>query len=105
MKNSFDEKILEDICIKYSKGQACVANYNSPTQAVISGDSSAIEDIAPKIVEAGALKVIKLNVSGAFHSPLMNPAKEQLDEFIKNVKFSNPIFPVYSNTTSFPIDK
>lgn len=99
-----DEKILEDICIKYSKGQACVANYNSPTQAVISGDSSAIEDIAPKIVEAGALKVIKLNVSGAFHSPLMNPAKEQLDEFIKNVKFSNPIFPVYSNTTSFPID-
>ncbi len=99
-----DEKILEDICLKYSNGQACVANYNSPTQAVISGDSSAIEDITPKILSAGALKVIKLNVSGAFHSPLMNSAKEKLNEFIKNVKFYDPIFPVYSNTTSFPID-
>ena len=74
-----DEKILEDICIRYSKGRACVANYNSPAQAVISGDSFAIEDIAPKILSAGALKVIKLNVSGAFHSPLMNSAKEKLN--------------------------
>ena len=98
-----DEKILEDICIRYSKGRACVANYNSPAQAVISGDSFAIEDIAPKILSAGALKVIKLNVSGAFHSPLMNSAKEKLNEFIKNVKFSDPIYPVYSNTTSFPV--
>ena len=98
-----DEKILEDICIRYSEGRACVANYNSPTQAVISGDSFAIEDIAPKILSAGALKVIKLNVSGAFHSPLMNSAKEKLNEFINNVKFSDPIYPVYSNTTSFPV--
>ena len=70
---------------------------------MISGNSSAIENITPKILSAGALKVIKLNVSGAFHSPLMNSAKEKLNEFIKNVKFSDPIYPVYSNTTSFPV--
>ena len=98
-----DEKILEDICINYSNGVVCVANYNSPTQSVISGDSNAIEDISPKILEAGAIKVIKLNVSGAFHSPLMKTAQDKLNEYIQDAKFGDAIFPVYSNTSASPI--
>ena len=98
------EKVLEDLCAKYSKGIVCVANYNSPSQAVISGDSNAIEDISPDILEAGALKVIKLNVSGAFHSPLMEEAKQKLKGFIENIKFSNPIFPIYSNISATPVE-
>ena len=98
------EKVLEDLCAKYSKGIVRVANYNSPSQAVISGDSYAIEDISPDILEAGALKVIKLNVSGAFHSPLMEEAKQKLKGFIENIKFSNPIFPIYSNISATPVD-
>ena len=98
------EKVLEDLCAKYSKGIVRVANYNSPSQAVISGDSYAIEDISPDILEAGALKVIKLNVSGAFHSPLMEEAKQKLKGFIENIKFSNPIFPIYSNISATPAD-
>ena len=97
------EKVLEDLCAKYSNGIVCVANYNSPSQVVISGDSNAIEDISPDILEAGALKVIKLNVSGAFHSPLMEEAKQKLKGFIENIKFSNPIFPIYSNISATPV--
>ena len=99
-----EEKKLEDLCSNYSKGIVCIANYNSPSQTVISGERAAIEDISPKILETGALKVIKLNVSGAFHSPLMETAKEKLGNFISNVEISNPIFPVYSNVTSKPIN-
>jgi len=100
-----DEKILEEICVNYSKGVVCVANYNSRNQAVISGDSAAIEDISSKLLEAGAIKVIKLNVSGAFHSPLMETAKDKLGEFILNISISDAIFPVYSNTSASPVSE
>ena len=98
-----DEKILEDICTNYSNGVACVANYNSRTQSVISGDSNAIKDISPKILEAGAIKVIKLNVSGAFHSPLMKTAQDKLNKYVQDTKFGDAIFPVYSNTSASPV--
>jgi len=98
-----DEKTLQDHCANYSKGIVCVANYNSHNQAVISGDSTAIDNISPELLKAGAIKVIKLNVSGAFHSPLMEPAKHKLDKFIQGVDINDAIFPVYSNVSATPV--
>ncbi len=70
---------IEEICRNFSKqGQACIANYNSSSQVVITGDVDSIENVTPQLLEAGAMKVIPLNVSGAFHSPLMSSAKEKL---------------------------
>lgn len=75
------------------------ANYNSPGQLVISGSVKGIEIAAAKLTEAGAKRVITLNVSGAFHSPFMQPAAEELSNAIKTTKFSKGTCPIYQNVT------
>lgn len=78
------------------------ANYNSPGQLVISGSIKGIDIAIEKLTALGAKRAMKLPVGGAFHSPLMNPAKIELAEAINSTKFSNPICPVYQNYLALP---
>ena len=78
------------------------ANYNSPGQLVISGTKQGIEVACEKLKEAGAKRALPLSVSGGFHSWLMEPAKEELEDAIHNATFSNPICPIYQNVTALP---
>ena len=96
-----DEQI-QNICSNYTDGIVCVANYNSPSQVVISGETSAISNISSLLIEKGAIKVVRLNVSGAFHSPLMREAKDVLKEHLSSMNIENISFPVYTNLTSKP---
>ena len=75
------------------------ANYNCPGQIVISGSNKGVDIACKKLTEAGALRAIKLNVGGAFHSPLMEPAKLELEEAILSTTVSKPICPIYQNVT------
>ena len=93
-----DEKI-EEICAESStEGNIVVAaNYNCPGQLVISGNIDAVNVACEKLKAAGAKRALPLKVGGAFHSPLMQPAKEELEEAIKATKISTPKCPVYQN--------
>ncbi|MCF6183466.1 MAG: ACP S-malonyltransferase [Bacteroidales bacterium] len=93
-----DEKV-EEICASIDD-VVVPANYNTNGQIVISGSISGIDKAIEKLTEAGAKRAIKLNVGGAFHSPLMEPAREKLAEAIENTVFNNPICPVYQNVTA-----
>lgn len=90
------------ICQQATQGDSLVvpANYNSDEQTVISGEIDAVERAMALAKEAGAKRAIRLPVSGAFHSPLMAPAKKGLQEAISAAALSNPAFPVYSNVTA-----
>jgi len=88
---------VEDICKSITDEIVVPANYNCPGQIVISGSIAGIDKAIEKLKEAGAKRAMKLNVGGAFHSPLMEPAKEKLSEAIKSTKFKSPICPVYQN--------
>lgn len=88
------EKILKNI-----KDVVVPANYNSPGQLVISGSISGVEDACKLLEEAGAKRVIPLKVGGAFHSPLMEPAGNELAEAINTTKFNKGICPIYQNVT------
>ncbi|MEP2024601.1 MAG: ACP S-malonyltransferase [Reichenbachiella sp.] len=90
-----DEKV-EEICAGIDD-VVVAANYNCPGQLVISGSNSGIELACEKMKEAGAKRALPLPVGGAFHSPLMEPAREQLAAAIESTTFSNPICPVYQN--------
>jgi len=76
------------------------ANYNCPGQIVISGSIKAIDEACKQLLAAGAKRALKLNVGGAFHSPLMEPAKELFKKAIDSVSFKNPDFPVYQNVST-----
>ena len=76
-----------------------MANYNSPVQTVISGLKAGLEAIEPLLKEAGARRVVHLPVSGPFHSPLLEEAKNLFEEFLVTVPFNDPIIPIYSNVT------
>ena len=78
------------------------ANYNSPGQIVISGEESAVDEACVKLKEAGAKRALKLPVSGAFHSPLMEPAREELAKAIEATPFKEPLCPIYQNVTALP---
>ncbi len=93
-----DEKV-EEICAEVSKENGCVvpANYNCPGQLVISGEVPAVEAACTRMKEAGAKRALMLPVSGGFHSPMMQPAKEELESAIAKTEFSEPICPVYQN--------
>lgn len=78
------------------------ANYNCPGQIVISGTNRGIEIACQKLTEAGAKRVLPLKVGGAFHSPLMEPARKELEAAIKNTKFSVPVCPIYQNVDAKP---
>lgn len=98
-----DEKI-EEVCEEIRKeGKVVVpANYNCPGQLVISGDEEAIAVACEKLSAAGAKRALPLKVGGAFHSPLMQPAKEELQEAIENTSFAAPRCPVYQNVDAMP---
>jgi len=96
-----DDKIVEEVCSSIN-AVVVPANYNSPGQIVISGSIEGI-DIAIKILTAkGAKRAIKLAVGGAFHSPLMEPARLELEEAINNTTFNKPVCPVYQNVSAKP---
>jgi len=96
-----DDSIVEDVCSSV-KEIVVPANYNSPGQIVISGSNEGIDKAIEVLKERGAKRALKLAVGGAFHSPLMEPARLELEEAIKNTKFSTPICPVYQNVSSKP---
>ncbi len=94
-----DDAKVEEIC-KAVKGIVVPANYNCPGQLVISGAVAAIDEACEKLKEAGAKRALKLQVGGAFHSPLMEPARVSLEQAINETVFSQPICPVYQNVTA-----
>ena len=96
---NLDDKIVEDICASID-GVVVAANYNCPGQLVISGEYSAVELACEKMKEAGAKRALILPVGGAFHSPMMEPAREELAAAIEATQFSQPICPVYQNVTA-----
>ena len=96
---NLDDKIVEDICASID-GVVVAANYNCPGQLVISGEYSAVELACEKMKEAGAKRALILPVGGAFHSPMMEPAREELAAAIEATVFSQPICPVYQNVTA-----
>ncbi len=94
-----DDKIVEDVCASID-GVVVAANYNCPGQLVISGETSAVEKACEALLAAGAKRAIILPVGGAFHSPMMEPAREELAAAIEATTFSEPICPVYQNVTA-----
>ena len=94
-----DDNIVEDICEK-TEGIVVAANYNCPGQLVISGEINAIDKACESLTEAGARRALKLPVGGAFHSPLMEPARKELQDAIAATTFNNPMCPVYQNVTA-----
>ncbi len=95
-----DEKV-EEICASVN-GVCVPANYNSPGQVVISGTFEAIEEAVAKFKEAGAKRALPLKVGGAFHSPLMEPARAELAKAIEEANFAKPICPIYQDVDALP---
>ena len=91
-----ENEVVEDICEKV-KGIVVAANYNCPGQLVISGTVDAINDACELLKEAGARRALVLPVGGAFHSPLMEPARAELAKAIETTTFNTPICPIYQN--------
>jgi [acyl-carrier-protein] S-malonyltransferase len=98
---------IEAICEQASAGGGVVvaANYNTPGQVVISGDVGSVERAMAMAKEAGAKRAVRLNVSGAFHSPLMESASDGLAEALSGASFSDCEFPVYANVNALPVTK
>lgn len=94
-----EDDVIEKICATID-GVVVPANYNSPGQLVISGSISAVEAACVKLTEAGAKRAMILPVGGAFHSPLMEPAREELAAAIEATHFANPTCPVYQNVNA-----
>ena len=92
---------VEEICAS-CEGVVVAANYNCEGQIVISGEKEAVEEACAKMKEAGAKRALTLPVGGAFHSPLMEPARTELAEGIEKARFSIPICPIYQNVTALP---
>ena len=93
-----DEKV-EEICSKIDD-IVVPANYNCPGQVVISGTISGVDVACERLLEAGAKRALKLKVGGAFHSPLMAPAKEELEKAIHATAFKAPVCPVFQNVST-----
>ena len=95
-----DDSKVEEICASITEHIVVAANYNCPGQLVISGSIEGITVACEKLKAAGAKRALVLQVGGAFHSPLMEPAKKELEEAINATHFSNPICPVYQNVNA-----
>lgn len=98
-----DDSIVENICAE-TPGIVVAANYNCPGQLVISGDVVAVELACGKLKEAGAKRALMLPVGGAFHSPLMEPAREELAAAIDNTNFGSPSCPIYQNVSTTAVN-
>lgn len=94
-----DDNVVEEVCDSID-GVVVAANYNSPGQLVISGSIEAIDEAVAKLSEAGARRALVLPVGGAFHSPLMEPARLELEKAINETNFTTPICPVYQNVNA-----
>ncbi len=94
-----DDTIVEEVCAQ-TDGIVVAANYNCPGQLVISGELTAINKACEALTEKGARRALVLPVGGAFHSPLMEPAREELAAAIENTTFNEPICPIYQNVTA-----
>jgi [acyl-carrier-protein] S-malonyltransferase len=94
-----DDKTVEDVCASID-GVVVAANYNCPGQLVISGETTAVEKASEAMKAAGAKRALILPVGGAFHSPMMEPAREELAAAIEATQFSTPVCPVYQNVTA-----
>ena len=98
---ALDDDIVENVC-KEINGIVVAANYNCPGQLVISGELKSIESACEKLKQIGARRALVLPVGGAFHSPLMEEAKKELEEAISKTVFSKPICPIYQNVNGLP---
>jgi len=94
------EAQVEEICASVQGEVVVAANYNAPGQLVISGSVAGVDIASEQLKIAGVRRVIKLPVGGAFHSPLMEPAREELAKVIEQTTFRNPVCPVYQNVTA-----
>jgi len=97
-----DDQKVEEICASITDEIVVAANYNCPGQLVISGSMKGIEIACEKMKAAGAKRALPLQVGGAFHSPLMEPAREELAAAIQSTTFSKPTCPVYQNVNALP---
>lgn len=97
-----DDDVVATICASITDEIVVAANYNCPGQLVISGSNKGIEIACEKLKAAGAKRALPLQVGGAFHSPLMNPAKEELSGAINSTNFKTPVCPVYQNVNAKP---
>ena len=98
-----EDDVVEKICAEITEEVVVPANYNSPGQLVISGSLKGIEIACEKLKAAGAKRALVLNVGGAFHSPLMQPAKDELQQAIEATVFNTPPCPIYQNVSASPI--
>lgn len=96
-----DDETIETVCAGISE-VVVPANYNSPGQLVISGSIEGIDKACAELTEKGAKRALKLSVGGAFHSPLMEPARVELEAAIQAAKFNTPVCPVYQNVDAKP---
>lgn len=94
-----EDGVVERVCRSIKDHTVVPANYNCPGQIVISGTVAGVEQACAMLTEEGALRTVILNVGGAFHSPLMQPAKERLETAIHAARFAQPICPIYQNVT------
>jgi [acyl-carrier-protein] S-malonyltransferase len=97
-----EDELVESICAEI-EGTVVAANYNCPGQLVISGDLAAVEKACEVLKERGAKRALILPVGGAFHSPLMEPARKELAEAIEATTFSTPSCPIYQNVSTFAV--
>ena len=99
---ALEDEVVENIC-RETEGIVVAANYNCPGQLVISGEVESVNIACEKLKEAGAKRALVLPVGGAFHSPLMDPAKEELSQVINATEFKEPVCPVYQNVNAQPV--
>lgn len=97
-----DDEVVEEVC-RSVDDVVVAANYNCPGQLVISGSVAGVDKACELLTEKGAKRALKLPVGGAFHSPLMEPAREELAAAIQNTVFSVPVCPVYQNVNALPV--
>ncbi len=97
-----EDHVVEEVCASIKEEIVVAANYNCPGQLVISGSIKGIEIACEKLKAAGAKRALPLQVGGAFHSPLMEPAREELAAAIDSTQFINPVCPVYQNVNALP---
>ena len=96
-----EDEVIEQVC-KGVDGVVVAANYNCPGQLVISGADEAVDAACVKLKEAGARRALRLPVGGAFHSPLMEAARAELEQAISEVEFRTPVCPIYQNVDALP---
>ncbi len=97
-----DDAVVEQVCAEIEE-VVVPANYNCPGQLVISGSIEGVDKACIRLTELGAKRALRLNVGGAFHSPLMEPARTELAKAINSTEFKTPICPVYQNVNAFPV--